>query len=184
MPLTIDNPIIYNNKQIDKYGDTNPKYIIYSNILYLPNSLTNNMKICIPINNNVMIDHEYNGVQLPEKDVQLEAKRLTVNISGLTVDEAKAQLIEKELGEDIVTQEVKYVFNPELLQKYSAALSQIILQSDEISEQDKPNLIQAEKKFGIAKGTIERLYVMFPDAIEKAINLIQPIFALKGCRVQ
>jgi len=50
----------------------------------------------------------------------------------LTVDEAKAQLIEKELGEDIVTQEVKYVFNPELLQKYSAALSQIIVQSDEI----------------------------------------------------
>lgn len=97
----------------------------------------------------------------------------------ISVDENKAEIIRRELGEEIVTAETKFIFNPELLQKYSGVLSELILNTDEIAEEDKPRLIQAETKFSVAKGTIERLYVMFAGQLQKAVSLIQPIFAIK-----
>lgn len=100
----------------------------------------------------------------------------------LTVDDAKADLIKSELGENIVEQKTTFSFNPDLLEKYEAVLSDLISNSKQIADEDKGNLIVATSKWNVVKGTLEKLYALFPTSIQKALNLVQPIYALKNCK--
>ena len=91
------------------------------------------------------------------------------------VDEAKAGILSNFDG--LLAENVVYKFNAELVEKYGAILSELILNCPEIDDLDKGNLISGEKTFSVAKGSIDRL--MQYDSPEAVFELINPIVSLK-----
>ena len=91
------------------------------------------------------------------------------------VDETKASILANFEG--LLAENVVYKFNAELVEKYGQVLSELILNSPDIDDMDKGNLISGEKTFSVAKGSIDRL--MQYDNPEQVFELINPIIALK-----
>jgi len=77
----------------------------------------------------------------------------------------------------LLREEVIYKFNPELVEKYGAILSDLIVSSPDIEETDKANLISGERTYSVAKGSIDRL-LQFSNP-EQVMELINPICAIK-----
>lgn len=91
------------------------------------------------------------------------------------VDENKANILSQYDG--LLNENVVYKFNADLVEKYGAVLSELILNCPDIDDLDKGNLISGEKTFSVAKGSIDRL--MQYDTPEAIFELINPIVALK-----
>jgi hypothetical protein len=91
------------------------------------------------------------------------------------VDQTKASILANFDG--LLAESVVYKFNAELVEKYGQVLSELILNSADIDDMDKGNLISGEKTFSVAKGSIDRL--MQYDNPEQVFELINPIIALK-----
>jgi len=91
------------------------------------------------------------------------------------VDEGKANILGQFDG--LLAENVVYKFNADLVEKYGAVLSELILNCPDIDDLDKGNLITGEKTFSVAKGSIDRL--MQYDNPEQVFELINPIVALK-----
>ena len=91
------------------------------------------------------------------------------------VDENKANILSQYDG--LLAENVVYKFNADLVEKYGAVLSELILNCPDIDDLDKGNLISGEKTFSVAKGSIDRL--MQYDSPEAVFELINPIVALK-----
>ena len=91
------------------------------------------------------------------------------------VDEGKASILGQFDG--LLAENVVYKFNADLVEKYGAVLSELILNCPDIDDLDKGNLISGEKTFSVAKGSIDRL--MQYDSPEAVFELINPIVALK-----
>lgn len=79
--------------------------------------------------------------------------------------------------DDVLETNTTYSFNPDVLNRVGDKISQIIMSSKLISEEDKANLIVATSKTTIKKGTIEKL--MDYDNPTMMFELIEPIVALK-----
>lgn len=92
-----------------------------------------------------------------------------------SVDEVKAGILGQFEG--LLAENVVYKFNADLVEKYGAVLSELILNCPDIEEEDKANLISGEKTFAVTKGSIDRL--MQYDSPEAIFELINPIVALK-----
>ena len=91
------------------------------------------------------------------------------------VDETKAGILANFDG--LLAENVVYKFNADLVEKYGAVLSELIINCPDIDDLDKGNLITGEKTFSVAKGSIDRL--MQYDNPEQVFELINPIVALK-----
>ena len=91
------------------------------------------------------------------------------------VDETKAGLL--QTFEGLLNETIVHKFNPELVEKYGAVLSGLIMNCKAIDDEDKPNLITGEKTFSIAKGSIDRL--MLYENPDQVFELINPICSLK-----
>jgi hypothetical protein len=91
------------------------------------------------------------------------------------VDENKAVILGSYDG--LLAENVVYKFNAELVEKYGQVLSELILNSADIDDIDKGNLITGEKSYSVAKGSIDRL-MQFNDP-KQIFELINPIIALK-----
>jgi hypothetical protein len=91
------------------------------------------------------------------------------------VDETKANVLGQFDG--LLSENVVYKFNAELVEKYGAILSKLIINCKDIDDIDKGNLISGEKTFSVAKGSIDRL--MQYDSPEAIYELINPIVSLK-----
>ena len=91
------------------------------------------------------------------------------------VDEGKANILSQYDG--LLAENVVYKFNADLVEKYGAVLSELIINCPDIDDLDKGNLITGEKTFSVAKGSIDRL--MQYDNPEHVFELINPIVALK-----
>ena len=70
-----------------------------------------------------------------------------------------------------------YSFNPEVLDRVGEVVSNLILESKDLSDDDKNKLIIKDTIVGIKKGTIDRL--MDYEDPEQIFDLIEPILALK-----
>ena len=95
-------------------------------------------------------------------------------------DEDRANQLIETYGEDIVTIDEKYYFNPEVLERNMKAIEKLIRDAKSISDADKQNLLIREIKYSVTKGTIDELYDYGED-MEAVINDIQPIITLKNC---
>jgi len=92
-----------------------------------------------------------------------------------SVDDTKAELLGNFDG--LLGEQVVYKFNPELVEKYGAILSDLIISSPDIEEADKGQLISGERTYSVAKGSIDRL-LQFANP-EQVLELINPICSLK-----
>ena len=91
------------------------------------------------------------------------------------VEPEKAAILEQYSGllETVTT----YSFNPEVLDRVGDVVSNLILNSKELSDEDKKKLLIVDTTIAIKKGTIDRL--MDYDDPEQIFDLIEPILALK-----
>ncbi len=97
-------------------------------------------------------------------------------------DEARAQQLMSEYGDDVVMVDEKYYFNPEVLERNMDAIEKLIMDAKTITDSDKENLLSKEVKYSIAKGLIDRL-LPYGAQMENVITDVQPIFMLKNCGV-
>ncbi|HRG29354.1 MAG TPA: hypothetical protein PLJ00_15760 [Chitinophagales bacterium] len=81
-----------------------------------------------------------------------------------------------EYGEEVLDEKTKYVFNPDLLQKYMQEISDLIMNCKKISAEDKENLILAERTVTIKKGMIDTAATQ--KDLGKFITNISPIVML------
>ena len=86
-------------------------------------------------------------------------------------EEEADELIEK-YGKDVIIKDRKYLFNPEMLDKYSEIISNMIMESSEIDETDKGNLFVAEETYKVKEGSINKLM----DIRESAFKEVNEIF--------
>ena len=77
----------------------------------------------------------------------------------------------------LVDEKIEYKFNAELVEKYGAILSQLIINCPKIADEDKGLLITGEKTFCVKKGSIDRL--MQYDEPQQVFELINPILMLR-----
>jgi len=96
------------------------------------------------------------------------------------IDEERASELKDKYGDDIIQEDVTYSFNSNLLEKYAQVISKLIEESDDIDDDDKDNLIIANKKVGISKGTIEKAFSLGDGNVEDFIDEINPIYTLKN----
>ena len=93
----------------------------------------------------------------------------------IKVEPEKAGMLENYPG--LLETTTTYKFNPALLDKTGEIVSRLIMESTELSDDEKANLIVAETKIGIKSGSIDRL--MDYDNPSQIFDLIEPILALK-----
>lgn len=91
------------------------------------------------------------------------------------VDETKAAILEGFDG--LLTENVVFKVDAEMVEKYGEILSKMIMNSKEIAKEDKDKIIFGEKTFSVTKGSIDRL--LNYDNPEMIFELINPIVALK-----
>lgn len=80
-------------------------------------------------------------------------------------DEKRAEELQEQYGEKIVTKKTEYTFNGELLEKYMEKISDALSPLQEhinevyshLPEDERPTLIQCIDKFSITEGTVEKL---------------------------
>jgi hypothetical protein len=91
------------------------------------------------------------------------------------VEPEKVEMLENYPGllETVTT----YKFNPQLLDKTGEIVSRLIMESNELTDDEKANLIIAETKVGIKTGSIDRL--LDYDNPSLIFTLIEPVIALK-----
>lgn len=91
------------------------------------------------------------------------------------VEPEKAAILRKYKGllEEVTT----YSFNPEVLDRVGDVVSNLIMNSDELSDEDKKRLLIVDTTVAVKKGSIDRL--MDYDNPEEIYALIEPIVALK-----
>jgi hypothetical protein len=99
----------------------------------------------------------------------------------ITVTEARAEELRETYGEEIITEETTFGFDPTMIEKYGEILSRLIEECGEISEKDKEKIITATTKYSVAKGTIDKLN-QYGDVVE-VMEAVKPVVALKNVEV-
>lgn len=91
-----------------------------------------------------------------------------------SVDEGKAEILR---ACNLLSEDTTYKVNPELVDKYGEILSELIMNCQEISDDDKGNLITGELQYSVKKGSLDRL-IQYPNPTE-IFELINPICSIK-----
>ena len=100
----------------------------------------------------------------------------------LKIDEDRAKELSETYGEEVVTEKTVFTLNPTLVEKYSQVLSDLIIHSKKISDQDKENLIESNTSWTVTKGMIDKLrnatFAKFN--LSTLIEDLRPIFSVKA----
>ena len=99
----------------------------------------------------------------------------------ITVTEARAEELQETYGQEIITEETTFGFDPTMIEKYGEILSRLIEECGEISEKDKEKIITATTKYSVAKGTIDKLN-QYGDVTE-VMEAVKPVVALKNIEI-
>jgi hypothetical protein len=117
---------------------------------------------------------------------------VTVQDKYKTIDDERAEYLNETYGEfdedgniidSIVNEDTKFQFNMTVLERNQEAIADLIENCEEITDEDKENLIECVTKYSIKKGTIDKLYKISQDKeidIETLYEEIQPIMSLKS----
>lgn len=117
---------------------------------------------------------------------------VTVQDKYKTIDDERAEYLNETYGEfdddgnitdSIVNEDTKFQFNMTVLERNQEAIAELIENCEDITEEDKENLIECVTKYSIKKGTIDKLYKISQDKeidIETLYEEIQPIMSLKS----
>ncbi len=106
----------------------------------------------------------------------------------ISIDEERAIELIKKYGEKIVTKDSTFTFNNSMLEEYGQILSDMIMNSDEIADDDKGRMIEEVTKYSVTKGTIKEVPTKYGKGkkarIEEVIEEIKPVFQVKGIDIK
>lgn len=103
----------------------------------------------------------------------------------ITIDEAAAENLTETYGEGIVDENTTYGFNPDVLMRNTDAISEMIQNSDAISQEDKDNLIEATTKYAVNKDALDKIYSLAKESGKSALDVItdlQPVVQMKNAK--
>ena len=102
----------------------------------------------------------------------------------ITIDEERSKQLVEEFGEDVIEEKPTYTIDPEMVEKYGEIISELILNSKKIAEEDKEKIITGTVKYTVRKGTIDKMknYLKKFTApnVKSFIDEIKPVFQLKN----
>ena len=93
----------------------------------------------------------------------------------------KAETLREEFGEEIVEEKTTFAFDNDMIEKYGEILSNLIMNSRDISEGDKERIIKATSTYSVAKGTIDKM--KFYGPINEIMDEVKPVISLKNVEV-
>jgi len=98
------------------------------------------------------------------------------------IDEERSAELVKTYGENIVEEETIYSFNTAILMKHMDHISELLMGSKKLSEEDKENLLTSETTYAVKKGTLKDLFTFkaVKKSVEGIVEDIQPIFNVKS----
>lgn len=99
----------------------------------------------------------------------------------ITINEERADELRESFGDEIVEEDTTFSFDSKMIEKYGEVLSDLIMNSDDISDADKDKIIKATTKFSVAKGTIDK-FADYGD-VEAIMETVRPVVALKNVEV-
>jgi hypothetical protein len=99
----------------------------------------------------------------------------------ISINEERAEELREEYGNDIVTEETVFAFDSKMVEKYGEILSELILNSTEIAEEDKEKIITAKTSYSVAKGTIDKMSEY--GSVSRIVEDIRPIVSLKNAEL-
>jgi uncharacterized protein YdcH (DUF465 family) len=112
----------------------------------------------------------------------------------LTIDEERAEYLNETYGtfdddenlvDSIVDEKTEFKFNMKVLERNQSVIEKFFEECDEISDEDKENLIEGVTKYTVKKGTIDRLYLLSKEKevdIETLYEEVRPVLQLKGAK--
>jgi predicted transcriptional regulator len=109
---------------------------------------------------------------------------VTVMDKYKTIDADRAEYLEENYeGAGLVNEDTTFSFNTKVLERNQDAISELIENSEDISDEDKEDLIVSTTKYSINKGTIDKVYKISQDLeldVETVMEEISPIMSLKN----
>lgn len=100
-----------------------------------------------------------------------------------TIDEERFNELSKTYGKDIVTETTVYSFNTAVLIKHMDHISELLMSSKKLSEEDKNNLLESQTTYSVVKGAIKDLFKFKGvKKVDTIIEDIQPIFSIKSVK--
>lgn len=99
----------------------------------------------------------------------------------ITITEERANELSQKYNEELVSENTVFSLNTTLVEKYSQVLSDLIMNSNDITPEDKENLIESKVSWSITKGTIEKLRnaTFSKFDLSEMIEDIRPVFSVK-----
>lgn len=98
------------------------------------------------------------------------------------LDDERVKELKDKYGESIIKENTKYIFNSEMVNKYAKVLTKMIMESDDISDEDKLKIIDVEVDYEIKKGSINNPPIK--ESVENYIDDIKPIFSNKNPKLK
>jgi len=101
----------------------------------------------------------------------------------ITIDSAAAENLTEVYGEGVVKEDTSFGFNTDVLMRNQEAISELIQNSELISDEDKENLIEAKTVYGIESDTLDKVYTLAKESgrsVAEVVEDIQPVFMLKS----
>jgi len=131
-------------------------------------------------NPGTIIIEAYNGDKKGEFMYLIGDKYITIK------DENAANGLISKYGNTVIKKERTYTFNNEMVEKYSEVLSNMILESDEIEEEDKGSIYVVTEKYKVVNGAIDDLMNISENSkenIERIFEDIKPIETIKNTKI-
>lgn len=102
----------------------------------------------------------------------------------ITINEERAEELQSKYGAEIVEENTTYTMDAALVEKYGEEISNLIMKSKKIAEEDKTKLIGATVKYAVKKGTITAITEKFADyGVDEVVVDIKPVFSMKNVKL-
>lgn len=99
------------------------------------------------------------------------------------IDEDRFNELAENYGSELVESATTYSFNTEVLERNMEHISQLLMGSKKLSDQDKENLIVAATAFSVKKGAIKELFNFTKESnVDGIVEDIQPVFSVKAVK--
>ena len=101
----------------------------------------------------------------------------------IKIDEERAQQLTETYGKAVVEATTVYTMDSKLVEKYGSVISAMIMNSKEISDEDKLKLIKATTDYSVAKGTIHNA-LKFEKDLSEVVTDINPVFMMRNVQIE
>ena len=99
----------------------------------------------------------------------------------ISVNAERADTLIEKYGQDIVEEKTTFAFDNDMIEKYGEVLSQLIMDSNDITDSDKEKIIKASTTYSISKGTIDKMKFFGP--ISEVMDEVRPVISLKNVEI-